>query len=358
MPDPFRILVVNPGSTSTKVAVFEDARERFSASISHSREDLTPFRRIADQYGMRLRVVEKTLTGNGVVLHGMHAVVGRGGLLKPIPGGVYRVNETMLEDLTKAERGEHASNLGAPIADALAKKIGCPAYIVDPVVVDELEPVARVSGLPGLERKSIFHALNQRAVAKKAAEALGYPYDSLSLIVAHLGGGISVGCHRGGRVVDVNNALDGDGPFSPERAGGLPSGQLAQWCLSGQWTPADIKRKLTGQGGLVAHLGTNDIRVVRERIAGGDGHARLVVEAMVYQIAKAIGACAAVLEGRVDAVVLSGGLALDTDLVRDLRRKIEWIARVLVYPGEEEMQAMAEGVLEVLRRRTEARTYL
>ncbi len=357
MPDTFRILVINPGSTSTKVALFEDDRERFSVAVSHTREDLAPFARIADQFGMRRRIIEKTLSENGVDSRGIHAVVGRGGLLKPIVGGVYTVNKTMVDDLTKAERGEHASNLGALIAFALAGEIGCPAYIVDPVVVDELDPVARMSGLPGLERISIFHALNQRAVAKKAAAAIGRSYESLRLIVVHLGGGISVGCHRDGRVVDVNNALDGDGPFSPERAGGLPSGQLAQWCFSGRDSHADIKKKLTGQGGLVAHLGTNDIRAVRERIRKGDDRARLVVEAMVYQVAKQIGASAAVLDGRVDAVVLSGGLALDADLVQDLTRKITWIARVFVYPGEEEMPALAVGALDVLRGRSKARTY-
>lgn len=357
MPELYRILVVNPGSTSTKVALFENERELFSVSESHSKEDLQPYPRIADQYSMRLRVIENSLETHGVGSMKIDAVAGRGGLLKPIPGGTYRVNDKMLDDLRKADRGEHASNLGGLIAHGLAQKFNTPAFIVDPVVVDELEPVARITGLPEIKRRSIFHALNQRAVAKKAARKLGRSYEKLNLIVAHMGGGISIGCHRKGRVVDVNNALDGDGPFSPERSGGLPVGQFAEMCFSGKYTYVEIKAKLTGKGGLIAHLGTNDIRKADEAVQSGNENAGLVLDAMVYQIAKEIGSAAAVLEGRVDAVVLTGGLALNKDLVQKLKRKIRWIAKVLVYPGEEEMRALATGVLEVLRNPELAKKY-
>lgn len=357
MSETYRILVINPGSTSTKVAFFENENEIFSASVSHSKEELQPFPGISDQYAMRFQMIQRTLDSSGLDLSGVSAVVGRGGLLKPIVGGTYLVNERMLDDLKKAARGEHASNLGGLIANEFASRFGATAYIVDPVVVDEMAAVAKISGLPGLDRRSIFHALNQRAVAKKAAEELGKPYGQLNLIVAHLGGGISVGCHQQGFVIDVNNALDGDGPFSPERSGGLPCGQLVDLCFSGEYTKQDIKKKLVGHGGLAAHLGTNDLRNVKDRIAAGDEKARLVYEAMIYQIAKQIGASAAVLDGHIDAIVISGGLAMDGDLIQAVTRKVEWIARVLVYPGEKEMHALAEGVLDVLRGESKPKTY-
>jgi butyrate kinase len=338
MAEKYCILVVNPGSTSTKVALFENENDIFSASVAHSKEELQLFPRISDQYAMRFQAIQHTLDSSGLDLRGVSAVVGRGGLLKP-------------------ERGEHASNLGGLIANEFASRFGVPAFIVDPVVVDEMEPVAKISGLPGIERRSIFHALNQRAVAKKAAEELRKPYPQLNLIVAHLGGGISIGCHRKGVVVDVNNALDGDGPFSPERSGGLPSGQLADMCFSGEYTKQDVKKKLVGQGGMVAHLGTNDLRNVKDRIRAGDEKARLVYEAMIYQISKLIGASAVVLDGRVDAIVISGGLAMDGDLTQAIARKVDWIAAVLVYPGEEEMHALAKGALEVLRGESKPKFY-
>ena len=358
MENVFRILVINPGSTSTKVALFENENELFSESVMHVPSELKPYPRIADQYGMRFKVIEEALQNRKVDWKAIDVVVGRGGLLKPLLGGVYRVNEIMLEELKRAQYGEHASNLGALIAEAFAQKIGVPAYIVDPVVVDEMEPEAKVTGLPGIERRSIFHALNQKAVARKAAEHLGRPYQRLRLIVAHLGGGISVGAHRNGRVVDVNNALDGDGPFSPERSGSLPSGQLVELCFSGRVSLAEVKKMLTGQGGLVAHFGTNDIRLIDKKIREGDRRAKLVLDAMVYQIAKQIGASAAVLDGRVDAVVLSGGLVQDGILIAKLKRKIDWIAPVLIYPGEKEMHALALGAFGVLKKRLQPRTYV
>jgi butyrate kinase len=357
MPRTFVILVINPGSTSTKVALFENEKEVFSKTIAHGPSDLAPFKRMADQYDMRFNIIEKTLQANGVNLKSIDAVMGRGGLLKPVLGGVYAVNARMLEDLRRAERGEHASNLGALIADAFAQKNGVPAYIADPVVVDEMDPMAKVTGIPEIERRSIFHALNHKAVARKVCAELGLRYGEARLIVAHLGGGISVGVHLSGRVVDVNNALDGDGPFSPERAGTIPAGQLAALCFSGGLTPADVKSRLTGRGGLVAHLGTNDIRVIEEKIRNGDERARLVLDAMIYQIAKHIGAAAAVLDGRVDAIAASGGLAMDDSLVMKLKSKVGWIAKVMVYPGEEEMHALALGALDVLNKRVRPGVY-
>jgi butyrate kinase len=263
----------------------------------------------------------------------------------------------MVDDLRKAEKGEHASNLGGLMARALADKAGAAAFIVDPVVVDDLEEVARVSGLPQIPRLSIFHALNQKAVARIAAGELKRPYEEINLIVAHLGGGISVGCHRRGKVVDVNNALNGDGPFSPERAGGIPSGQLVDLCFSGQYSFEEIKKMVTGRGGLVAHLGTNDMREVTARMASGDSHARLILDAMSYQIVKQIGAAAAALNGDVQAIVLTGGLSADGRFAGGIEEKVRWIARVLTVPGEQEMVSLCQGALRVLRGQEPVKEY-
>jgi len=354
---PFRILVINPGSTSTKVALFENEKEVFTVSISHSEKELRQFRRISDQYALRVKVIKQVLKENSIDLKMIDGVVGRGGLLRPISGGTYRVSEGMLEDLRKAERGEHACNLGGLIAHEIGQEVGVPSFIVDSVVVDEMEAVARISGMPEIERRSIFHALNQRAVARKAAQELGKRYEEVNLIVAHLGGGISVGCHAKGRVVDVNNAFDGDGPFAPERAGGLPAGQLVELCFSGMWTEAELKRRLVGEAGMVAYLGTNDMRKTREMVAAEDEKAKSVYEAMAYQVDKEIGSCAAVLKGDVDGIVLSGGLAHDEEFIEMVRERVGWIARVFVYPGEKEMEALALGALRVLRDEEEARMY-
>jgi butyrate kinase len=355
--DSFRILVVNPGSTSTKIALFADAVQLEQRSISHPAAELGGFPRVADQLPLRLASVEHFMAERGIRPDSLHAVVGRGGLLRPVEGGTYRVDDGMVEDLKRAAEGEHASNLGGLIARAVADGPGIPAFIVDPVVVDELDEVARLTGLPHIRRRSIFHALNQKAVAREAARRLGRPMESLRLIVAHLGGGISVGAHREGKVVDVNNALDGDGPFSPERSGGLPSGQLADWCFSGSATPAEVRKKLTGGGGMVAHLGTNDLVEAERRIASGDGRAARVWEAMAYQTAKQIGAMAAVLEGRVDAVILTGGLAFSSGFAEAVSARVRWIASVLVIPGEKEMESLALGALRVLRREEQVKSY-
>jgi butyrate kinase len=353
----YRILVINPGSTSTKVAIYENEREIFLQSISHSSQELSRFRHISDQHDFRLQVIQEMLQKKQISLKILDAVVGRGGLVRPIEGGTYRVTPGMVKDLESAEWGEHASNLGGIIAFAIGEEIGVPAYIVDPVVVDEMDPIARISGLPDFERRSIFHALNQKAVARKAADVIGKTYETIHLIVAHLGGGISVGCHSKGRVIDVNNALNGDGPFSPERAGGVPAAQLIELCFSGNFTEAELKKRLVGQGGMVAYLCTKDIRRVKERIQAGDDRALLYYQAMAYQVAKEIGLFATVLKGEIDGIVLTGGLAFDDAFIQWIRERVEWIAPLFVFPGEEEMTALALGALRVMRGEEKARTY-
>ena len=357
MQDVFRLLIINPGSTSTKIAVFDNEKPVLEQTLRHSNEELAPYATIIDQYEFRKNVILDTLNTNGINIAKLSAVVGRGGLLKPMEGGTYIVNSKMVEDIKYAPMGQHASNLGAVIADEIAAQLGIPAYIADPVVVDEMDEVARVSGIPEIKRISIFHALNQKAVALRAAAELNSKYEDLNLIIAHLGGGISVGAHRKGRVVDINNALDGEGPFSPERAGGLPVSGLIGLCYSGKYTMDEMKKKVTGKGGLVAHLGTNDGREVVKRIETGDKKAELVYKAMAYQVAKEIGACAAVLEGKVDAVCLTGGLAYDQNLTDWIKERVEFIGDVRIYPGEDEMIALAEGGLRVLRGEEAAKEY-
>jgi butyrate kinase len=352
-----RLLIINPGSTSTKIAVFEDEREILSANISHSAEALAPFARIVDQKAFRKDLILKALEAREIAPGSLTAVVGRGGLLAPIPSGVYRVDDRMLADLYNGLQGEHASNLGGLIADEIARPLGLPAFIVDPVVVDELDDWARLSGVPEIRRRSIFHALNHKYTARLAARELGRPYEELHLIVCHLGGGISIGAHRQGRVVDVNNALNGEGPIAPERAGTVPAGDLAVLALSGKYAPGDLKKMLTGRGGMVAHLGTNDMRETLKRVAAGDARAGLVFEAMVVTVAKQIGACAAVLRGRVDGIVLTGGLALSKEFVDKITEYVRFLGPVFVFPGENEMAALAESGRRVLRGEEAARTY-
>lgn len=353
-----KLLVINPGSTSTKIAIFEDEHLILEQVLRHSGQELAKYERVVDQFEFRKEAVMKALETAGIQVAELSAVVGRGGVIRPIPGGTYRVNETMLADLRDISLGEHASDLGGLLAHDIAKESGIPAFIVDPVVVDELNEVARLSGSPLMQRKSIFHALNQKAIARRAAQDLGKEYKDANLVVAHLGGGISVGAHLRGRVVDVNNALDGEGPFSPERSGGLPALALAKLCLSGQYTEAEVRRLIVGRGGLMAYLGTNDAREVVRRIEQGDEQARLVYEAMSYQIAKEIGSAATVLRGIVDAIVLTGGLAYDqTYLVEWIRQRVQYIAPVLVYPGEDELLALAQGALRVLNGQEVAREY-
>lgn len=354
----FRILVINPGSTSTKIGVFENEQCIFEKTIRHSHEDISRYRRIMDQYGFRKQVILETLDYEGINISKFDAVCGRGGLLRPIEGGTYHVNEQMIEDLKIGFNGEHASNLGGILAHEIATGLNIPAFIVDPVVVDEMEEIARISGVPEIPRKSIFHALNQKAVARKAARELNRSYEQLNLIVAHMGGGITVGAHRHGKVVDVNNGLDGEGPFSPERAGTVPAGDLIEMCFNGKFSREDMKKKLVGHGGLMAYLNTNSALEVEERIKKGDETASQVYEAMAYQVAKEIGAMSTVLHGKVDGIVLTGGLAYGQEFVHFISERVKWIADVFIYPGENELIALAEGTLRVLRNEEPAKEYI
>lgn len=352
-----RLLIINPGSTSTKLALYSGDVPEVVETVRHSAVSLAAYDHIFDQYGFRRDLILDWLAARSQPAAGLLAVVGRGGLLRPIPGGTYVVNQRMLTDLQTAAFGEHAANLGAPIAHEIAAAVGAAAFIVDPVVVDEMEPVARLSGLPEMPRRSIFHALNQKAVARRCARDLGRRYQDINLIVVHLGGGITIGAHRQGRVVDVNNGLDGEGPMSPERAGTLPTVSLVHLCYSWLYTLPEISRMVVGQGGLVAHLGTNDAREAEERALQGDETALLAYQAMAYQVAKWVGRMAVSLGGQVERVVVTGGLARARLLVDALRARVEWIAPVAVYPGEDEMQALAEGALRVLRGEEAAREY-
>lgn len=353
----YRILAINPGSTSTKIAIFDNDKLVLEETLRHPTEEINKYPHIFDQYDFRKTVILNTLNEKGINLTKLSAVVGRGGLLKPMQGGTYAVTDAMIDDLKVGVLGEHASNLGGVIAHEIASQLNIPSFIVDPVVVDEMDDVARISGMPELERKSIFHALNQKAVARRAAAELNKDYHDCNFVVAHMGGGISVGAHLKGRVVDVNNALDGEGPFSPERAGGLPVGDLSKMCYSGDVSYGDLKKKIKGQGGLVAYLNTNDGREVTKMIESGNEEAKLVYQAMAYQVAKEIGACAAVLKGQVDAIVLTGGLAYDKTLVGWIEESVNFIGKVIVYPGEDEMSALALGGLRVLKGEETAQQY-
>ena len=352
------ILAINPGSTSTKFALYEEAELIFEKSLPHSTEDIAVFRNITDQLNFRKELILKELTDRKTNLAEICAIVGRGGLVRPIESGIFKVNEKMISDLKKGLMGQHASNLGGLIANAIASDMpNAKAYIVDPVVVDELQPVARISGHPEIQRVSIFHALNQKAVARMFAASEGKTYESLNLIIAHMGGGISVGAHRKGRVVDVNNALNGDGPFSPERSGSLPAGQLADLCFSGKFTHPEIKSMITGKGGMVAYLGTNSFVDACKRAAEGDRKAILIRDAAAYQTAREIGAAAAVLEGDIDAIILTGGMAKQPDHVERIKKMVSFIARVVVYPGEDELKSLAYNGLLALDGRIEIRDY-
>jgi butyrate kinase len=351
------LLVLNFGSTSTKLAVFDDDACRFSLTLRHSVADLAPFGDIGEQYAFRRSAIIASLADHGVALRDLTAIVSRGGLLKPIPGGVYAIGEELVADAKSGRYGKHACNLCCEVAFDLGRELGVPAFTVDPPSSDELNDEARVTGLPTIARRSLYHALNQRAIARRFAADLGRDVTGMNLIVVHLGGGISVGAHEGGRVVDVNNAVDGEGPFSPERAGTLPAGDLAALCFSGQHTREEVMRLITGKGGLVAHLGTTDGQELEKRIAAGDEDVRRVVSAMAYHVARAVGAAATVLAGRVDAVVMTGGLAHWTRLVEMISVRVAFLAPIRLYPGEDEIGALAAGALRVLSGEETAKTY-
>jgi len=352
------ILVINPGSTSTKLAIFKDGKEELSKTLRHKPEELESFNKITDQNVFRKGIILEFLKESGYSVQDFDAIIGRGGLVKPIPGGIYKVDEKMLSDLRSGVYGEHASNLGAILASELVGENNIPSFIADPVVVDELSELARYSGHPLIKRRSIFHALNQKAVARLAAEELGKKYEECNMIVVHMGGGISIGAHDHGKIVDVNNALDGEGPFTPERAGTLPLTQLIDLCYSGEYNFNEMKKKLKGKGGLVSYLNTNDAMEVQKMVAEGNEYAQNVYKALSYQVSKDIGRSAAVLKGKVDCIVLSGGLAYDTNrTVKWISDMVSFIAEIKVYPGGDEEKALADTARRVLSGSEEAKNY-
>ena len=354
---PRTVLVINPGSTSTKIAVYEDGIEAFSENETISSEVASGFASMYAQLPFREAQVRAGLARKGLSLDGISVVVARGGLLRPLVGGIYKVCPAMLDDLAAARFGEHASNLGAFLADRIAAPLGISAYIVDPVVVDELWDQARVAGHRLFERRSIFHALNQKAVARRWCLERGQSYEKARLIVAHMGGGTSVGLHIEGRVVDVNNALDGEGPISAERAGTLPAGDLARLCFSGKYELREVISMIKGSGGLVSLEGTNDLRIVEKRMKDGDTRAELHFRAYAYRIAKEIGGLAAAASGRVDAIILTGGIAFSSDMMTNIEKMCNFIAPIVVYPGEGELEALAQAGMRVLSGEAEVLEY-
>lgn len=346
---PIRSLIINPGSTSTKIGVFEDETLLFDETLRHSTEEISRYDSILAQKDFRKNIILSFLKEKDLDIKTLDVIVGRGGLLKPIPGGTYAVSDELLHDLEIGVQGQHASNLGGILAKEIGDSIGAPAYIVDPITVDELESSARYSGAPDLPRASVFHALNQKAVARRYAKEINASYDSLNLIVVHMGGGVSVGAHNKGKVIDVFNALDGDGAFSPERAGGVPSGALIKMCFSGEYTEKEVYKKIVGNGGFNAYLGTNDMRDVEKMVDEGSEKAKEIRSAFIFQIAKDIGSMATVLKGKVDRIIATGGISYDSAVIAELRERCEWIAPFTVYPGEDELLALAQGGLRVMR---------
>ena len=345
----FNILVINPGSTSTKIGVYQNNKPVLIKKLHHSNDDLKRFTDIMEQCAFRKSMIIRELASAEIPLTDVDVVVARGGLIRPIPSGIYEVNERMLKDLHDNLMGEHASNLGGLIAADLIKSIpNVRAYIADPVVVDELQDVARIAGHTEFKRVSIFHALNQKAVARRYAHSISRNYEEINLIVAHLGGGISIGAHKNGRVVDVNNALDGDGPFSPERSGSIPARQLLRLAFDGRHSEEQLSKMIAGEGGLMAYFGTNDAYEIELRARNGDMECRLIQNAMAYQIGKSIGEAAAVLHGQVNAILITGGIANNRHICSYIRSMVEFIAPVMVYPGEDELAALAENGLMIL----------
>jgi butyrate kinase len=344
------ILVINPGSTSTKISVYDEDKEVFTTTLRHSSEELAPYHSVIDQLNFRKDIIKRTLVQNNIDYKKLAIIVGRGGVIKPITSGVYGVNDEMIKDIKEHKNGEHASNLGGVIAKDIAAEVGpdVKAIIVDPVVVDELAPIARITGNKLFNKVSIFHALNQKAIAKLYAKEHGKKYEELNLIVAHLGGGVSVGIHNKGKVVDVNDALRGEGPFTPERSGSLPAAEIVDVCFSGKYSKDQVKKMINGDGGIVSYLGTNSFVEVEKRVAAGDNEAKLISDAFIYQLAKEIGAMSTVVDGNVDAIIVTGGIAYGKELMEQLKKKVSFIAPVFVYPGEDEMGALASNALAVL----------
>lgn len=352
-----KILIINPGSTSTKVGIFSDGEMKVNVSVKHTDEELKKFPTIWDQYQYRLDAVMGVLHDNKLAMEDIAAIACRGGNVKPLPGGIYMLSDKMIADMKGGLYGAHPINVGGVIAYDLGKQFNIPVLTADPPMTDELCRSARYSGIPQISRQSSFHALNQKATARKVAAELGKAYDEVNLIVVHLGGGISVGAHKRGQIIDVNNALDGDGPFSPERAGSLPAGDLVKLCFSGEYTKAQVLKLLTGGGGLYAYLGTTSAIEIEKKIAGGDLYAAEVYEAMAYQVAKEIGACTTVLEGQIDAIALTGSLVYSKVLLDSLLKKISFIAPVHLNPGENEMEALADAAMRYFNGEEELSVY-
>ena len=353
----YKILIINPGSTSTKIGVYEDEKELFEETLRHSTEEISKYDSIFEQREFRKEVILKILKEKNFDIKTLDVVVGRGGMLKPIPGGTYAVSDKLLEDLKVGVSGQHASNLGGILAREIGDDIGVPSFIVDPVVVDELQDLARFSGVPELPRKSIFHALNQKAVAKRYGKESGKGYENINLIVTHMGGGVSVGAHKNGQIIDVNNALDGEGAFSPERSGGVPSGDLVKLCFSGKYTEKEVYSKICGKGGLTAYINSNDMRDVIKMMEEGDKEAEVLFNAFIYQVCKDIGTMSTVLEGKIDKILLTGGIAYSPLVVKAITDKVSWIADIKVYPGEDELLALAQGAIRVLDGEEVAKEY-
>ena len=355
----YRVLAINPGSTSTKIAVYEDDQPILEKTLRHSPEELAPFPDIIDQYEFRKKIVLEALAEGNIAPETLSAIVGRGGLIKPVPGGTFKINEAMKRDLRNPNLWGrvHASNLGAFIADSIAKEYNIPGFIVDPVVVDEFEDIARISGIPEIKRNSLFHALNIRYISRLLARELNQTLEESNFIGVHMGGGISVAAIKNGRVVDVNNALLGDGPFSPQRAGTLPIGDLVELAFSGKYSHSELVKYLSKNAGWMAYLGTDNGIEVYNRIQNGDAYAKLITDAMCYKVAKEIGGCAAVLEGKVDAIFFSGGLSFNEYIVEQIKSRIQFLAPIYLYPGQKEMEALAQGGLRVLRGLEEAQEY-
>ena len=352
-----RSLIINPGSTSTKIGVFDDEQQVFDKTLRHSTEEIAQYDRIVDQMSFRRDIILEALKENHIDIATLNVVVGRGGMLRPVEGGTYAVTDALAEDLRIGVQGEHASNLGGLLAREIGDSIGVPSYIVDPTVVDELEPVARISGIPEIERVSVFHALNAKAMARRYAGETGRKYSEINVIVVHMGGGVSVSAHHHGRVVDVFNALDGDGAFSPERAGGLPAGALVKLCFESGLSEKEVRRRIVGDGGFNAYLGTNDARDVDKMCENGDEKAILVRDAFIYQICKNIGAMAVVLGGAVDRIILTGGIAHDKYVTSQIEKKVSFLAPVTIYAGEDELLALAQGALRVMNGEEQAKVY-
>lgn len=351
----YTILSINPGSTSTKYAVYEDERELFTETVQHQDQELAQFSNITDQFAYRRDFILESLRNRGFDTRKLSAVVGRGGMLPPVHAGGYLVNQAMKDKLTDGTLLPHASNLGALIADAIAVPLGIPAYIYDSVASDELADIARITGVPEIRRQSFCHVLNTKAMARRVAAKHGKGYDEMNFVIAHIGGGVSVSAHKKGRIVDVIE--DDGGPFSPERAGSIPLNYIVEMAYSGQYDKKTLSRKLRGMGGMKAHLGTHDCQEVEARIAAGDQHAKAVYEAMAYQISKGIGEMAPTLSGNIDAIILTGGAAHSSMLTGWIADRVKFIAPVEVEPGENEMDSLTLGALRILRGEEQARTF-